>query len=112
MRGIPIKVAIFYQSINLGGKQVHSVMKNDNRTRASNYYTLELIGSQLFIKHQDGEVTLIPTANIKEMQIDTEIYDTSWDEQQNPKPAAPSQRKRGRPSRPKVESPVSTQPAF
>lgn len=108
MRGIPIKVAIFYQSINLGGKQVHSVMKNDNRTRASNYYTLELVGSQLFIKHTNGEITLIPTANIKEMQIDTEIYESSWDKPQNQSEEV--QKVRRKPGRkPKQES---TLPAF
>lgn len=81
MQGIPIKQANFYQSIMLNGKQEFTVMKDDNRARGNRSYDLELIGQLLFLRHKDREaITLVPLANIKEMQIDTEAQKSSWQE--------------------------------
>lgn len=97
MQGIPIKQANFYQSIMLNGKQEFTVMKDDNRARGNRSYDLELIGQLLFLRHKDREaITLVPLANIKEMQIDTEAQKSSW--QEKPQVNEPVKR-RGRPPR-------------
>ena len=78
MQRIPIKQANFYQAVNINGKQEFVVMKNDNRARGSRSYDLELASNLLFIRHKDEEVTIVPVANIKEMRVDSEALQSSW----------------------------------
>jgi hypothetical protein len=108
MQGIPIKQANFYQSIMLNGKQEFTVMKDDNRARGNRSYDLELIGQLLFLRHKEKDaITLIPLANIKEMQIDTEAQKSSWQEKpQVNEPAAI--KRRARKAKDPSSSPVKT----
>lgn len=75
MTRMPIKRASFYQSVTLRekkGKQIFSVHINDERQRVIQDYEMTLEEGMLFIHFLDGEKTIIPISNIKEMIIDVE----------------------------------------